>query len=131
MGTSEGIDWCPAPLIVHSTVILTCEGHIGWSRYPPRCMSLAYFSHVHPNNIHLNQTVKDVNTSYDAIVDLLETIEYLINQLDIYTRIPLTGAVTEILVKIMVELISTLALVTKQIKQNRPSKFVLTGTPLV
>ncbi len=32
--------------------------------------------------------------------------------------------------KIIVELISTLALVTKQVKQGRPSEFVLIGTTL-
>ena len=37
----------------------------------------------------------------------------------------------EILAKIMVELISTLALVTKQVKQKRPSKCVLADMPLV
>ena len=33
---------------------------------------------------------------------------------------------TEMIVKIMAELISTLALVTKQVKQKRPSEYVLT-----
>jgi hypothetical protein len=69
--------------------------------------------------MHPYQAVRDVGTSYDAIVDLLETIEHLINQLDIYTRVPPTGAMAEMLVKIIVELISTLALVTKQIKHMR------------
>ena len=74
--------------------------------------------------MYMHQAVKDVSTSYDAIVDLLESIEHFINRLDIYTRVPSTAAMTEILVKIMMELISTLALVTKQIKQKRPSKSI-------
>ena len=81
--------------------------------------------------MYVDQAVKDVSTSYDAIVDLLESIEHFMDRLDIYTRVPSTGAMTEILVKIMVELISTLALVTKQIKQKRPSKCTLTDMPLV
>ena len=48
------------------------------------------------------------------------------NRLDIYTRVPLTGNMTEIIVKIVVELISTLAVVTKQTRQKRPSKCILT-----
>jgi uncharacterized protein YjaG (DUF416 family) len=71
------------------------------------------------------QTVKDVSTNYDTLVDLLESIRHFINRLDIYTMIPTTGAMVEIIVKIMAELISTLALVTKQITQKRPSKYVL------
>jgi len=80
--------------------------------------------------MYVDQAVKDVSTSYDAIVDLLESIEHFMDRLDIYTRVPSTGAMTEILVKIMVELISTLALVTKQIKQKRPSKCVPIDMPL-
>jgi hypothetical protein len=53
------------------------------------------------------------------------------NRLDIYTRIPLTGNMTEMIVKIMTELISTLALVTKQVKQKRPSKHVLADISLI
>jgi len=77
------------------------------------------------------QAVKGVSTSYDALLDLLESIEHFMNRLDIYTRVPSTGAMTEVIVKIMVEMISTLALVTKQIKQKRPSECVAIYTPLV
>jgi len=38
---------------------------------------------------------------------------------------------TETVVKIIVELISTLALLTKQIKEKRPSKCTLADMPLV
>jgi hypothetical protein len=81
--------------------------------------------------MYMNQAVKNADTSYDAIVDFLELIEHFINQLDTHTRVPSTGAMTEILVKIIVELISTLILVTKQIKQKRPSKCVPTDMPLI
>jgi len=55
-------------------------------------------------------------------VHLLESIENFLGRLNIYINIPHTPAITEILVKIMVELISTLGLVTKQIKQKRLSE---------
>jgi hypothetical protein len=77
------------------------------------------------------QAVKDISTSYDALVDFLESIQDFINRLDIHTRVPPTGAMAEIIVKIMVDLISILAFVTKQIKQKRPSKCHLTNIPLV
>jgi hypothetical protein len=77
----------------------------------------------------MNQAVKDVSASYDALVDLLESFECFLGRLDIYTKIALTGAMTEIIVKIMVELLSTLALVTRQIKQKRTSKFVPPNAP--
>ena len=61
---------------------------------------------------------------YDALVDLLETIEHFLNRLEIYAELPLTTAMAKIIVKIMVELLSTIALVTKRIKQSRPCECV-------
>jgi hypothetical protein len=57
-------------------------------------------------------------------VDLLESIEHFLTRLDIYTKVPPTPAMTEIVVKILVELLSTLALVTKHIRQGRSSEFI-------
>ena len=68
--------------------------------------------------------VKGVIDGYDTLVDSLESIEHFLNRLDIYTKIPPTAAMTEIVVKILVELLSTLALATKQIKQGKPSESV-------
>ena len=65
-----------------------------------------------------------MNTSYDKLVDLLETIERLLKPLAIYTRIQPTPYMDEIVVKIVVELLSILALTTKELKQGRPSESV-------
>jgi hypothetical protein len=61
----------------------------------------------------------------DALVDLLESIEHFLKRLDIYTKVPPTPAMTEIVVKIIVELLSTLALATKHIRQGLPSESIL------
>jgi hypothetical protein len=76
------------------------------------------------------QTVKDVSASYDTLVDLLESIERFLSRLDLYTNIPPTVALTEVIVKIMVEILSTLALVTKQVGQKRLSKSDLVDDPV-
>ena len=73
------------------------------------------------------QAVKGVVDSYDALIDLLESMEHFLKRLDIYTRIPPTPAMDELVVKITVELISTFALATKELKQGRPSESELTG----
>jgi hypothetical protein len=67
---------------------------------------------------------------YDSLVDLLESIEHFLCRLDIYTQIPPTAAMDEILAKILVELISTLALATRELKQGRSSEAVLIGIHL-
>ena len=65
-----------------------------------------------------------MGTSYDALVDLLESIEHLLRPLEICTEIPLTPTLNEMVVKIMMELLSTLALVTKEINHGRSSESV-------
>ena len=57
---------------------------------------------------------------------MLESIEHFLARLNIYIRIPPTPAVDEVVVKILVELIATLALVTEELKQRRSSKSVRT-----
>ena len=66
-----------------------------------------------------------MHASYDALVDLFASFENFLSRLSIYAEIPPTPALTNVLVRIIVELISTLALATKQVKQGRFSEFVL------
>lgn len=73
-------------------------------------------------DIWVYQMAKDVNASYDALFDLFESIESFLRKLDIYTKLPLTEAMTYVIIKIMVEVLSTLALATKQLKQGRLSE---------
>ena len=73
------------------------------------------------------QAAKGVGDSYDALVELLESIGHFLKRLDIYTKIPSTSALDEMVIKILVELLSTLALATKELKQGRPSEYILTN----
>ena len=68
--------------------------------------------------------VKGVNDSYDLLLDLFESIENFLRRLDIYTKIPPTVAMTDMVIKILVELLSILALATKQIEQGKSSESV-------
>ena len=72
----------------------------------------------------VSQAFKGVSSDLDPVVELLESIEHVLKRLDIYTNVPPMEAMTEIVVKILVELLSTLALATKQIRQRRPSQSV-------
>ena len=59
--------------------------------------------------------------SYDALVDIFECIENFLSRLKVYTEIKPTPALTETMIKILVELLGVLALATKQINQGRLS----------
>lgn len=74
----------------------------------------------------MNQAAaKGVIINYDALADLLESIQHFINPLNLYTQIDLTPPLVDIVAKIMVELIFTLALVTEKIKRLRSSRSIL------
>ena len=70
------------------------------------------------------QAASGVSSSYDALVDLFDCVGNYLKRLRIYTN-QLTPSMMEISVKIMVELLSVLALATKQIKLGRFSKWVI------
>ena len=72
--------------------------------------------------IRIHQAADGVSSSYDALVDLFECIGNFLKRLRIYTDTPMTPSMTDIVVKIMIELLSVFALATKQIKQGRFSK---------
>src|SRR5260221_14099929 len=76
----------------------------------------------YPCDTRGNQTAKGIQPSWDAIADLLKSIGRFVGRLNIYTQISLTPSMLEIVVKIMVELISTLALVTEELRQRRSSE---------
>jgi hypothetical protein len=59
------------------------------------------------------------------LADLVESIGYFLDRLEIYTEIPPTEAMNEMLVKILVEMLSILASTTKGIKQGKLSKSIV------
>jgi hypothetical protein len=51
-----------------------------------------------------------------------------VKRLEIYTNIPPTSLITDMVIKIMLKLLEVLALATKQIKQGRFGKWAITCT---
>jgi hypothetical protein len=65
--------------------------------------------------------VKDLIASYEALVKLLERIQFFLQRLHHYTSVALTPEMTELLAKIMAQILSILALSTKKMKERRVS----------
>jgi hypothetical protein len=97
--------------------------HTGLAILLSVCALLLFFTE-RLSDTQVYQAVKGVIDSYDVLIDLLESIEHFLHRLDIYAKIPPTVGMTEMIVKILVELLSTLAVVTKQIKQGKSSESV-------
>ena len=69
----------------------------------------------------LSQAAKDVEASQDALIDLFERIENFFKRLESYTSVPPTDAMTDIIVKIMIEVLNIFAIATKEMRQGRAS----------
>ena len=63
-----------------------------------------------------------VRASQDTLIDIFERTENFFQRLDIYTNISPTPETIDIIVKIMVEVLSILAIATLEMKQSRTSE---------
>ncbi|KAI9435407.1 hypothetical protein H4582DRAFT_646718 [Lactarius indigo] len=72
----------------------------------------------------LLQAIKDVRTSQDALVDLFGRLEYFFKRLEQYIEVRPTTAMTDIIVKIMVEVLVILGIVTKEVGQGRTKAYL-------
>jgi len=64
----------------------------------------------------------DVRASQDTLIDIFERMDNFFQRLEIYTIVSPTPEMTDIIVKIMVEVLSILAIATKEMKQSRMSE---------
>ena len=53
---------------------------------------------------------------------MLERIEDVFRRLETYINIPMTAGMTEVIVKVMAEVLCILAITTKEIKENSASE---------
>jgi hypothetical protein len=56
-------------------------------------------------------------------MDIFVRIEGFFMRLESYTEVPPTAAMTDVIVKIMIEILSILAIATKEIRQGRSSEY--------
>jgi hypothetical protein len=56
-----------------------------------------------------------------VLIDIFVRIESFFKRLESYTEVRPTAAMTDVIVKIIIEILSILAIATKQIKQGRSS----------
>ena len=74
-------------------------------------------------DIESYQTAISTTASYDALGDLFECVGNILRRLHTYTeKIPPFAAMSDIMVKIMIEVLNVIALATEQIKNGRFSE---------
>jgi archaellum component FlaC len=93
-----------------------------WRSALGRCLSSflpAYF------DAHGSQAVNDAISNQGKLIKLFNRIEHFFRRLEIYTGVTLTAAMTDIITDIMVEVLSILAIVTKDVKRGRLSELIM------
>ena len=73
----------------------------------------------------LSKATEAVSSSQDALIDVFERIENFFRRLETYVQVPPTPGMTDMIVKIMVEVLSILAIATKEYSQSRASKLIV------
>ena len=73
-------------------------------------------------NAYICQAAKDVRASEDTLVDIFERIEMFFRRLVVYTEVPPTLEMMDIITEILVEVLSILGIATKEITQSRISE---------
>ncbi|KAH8999668.1 hypothetical protein EDB86DRAFT_2828283 [Lactarius hatsudake] len=66
---------------------------------------------------------RDTAMSRDVLIELFDRIEDFFVRLQTYTEVPPTAEVTKVMGKVMAEVLSMLAIVTKEMKQGRTKTF--------
>ena len=76
-------------------------------------------------DIEARKAVKDVSAAQEALIDIFERIENFFKRMEKYTEVKPSKAMTDITVKIMVEVLNIFAIATKEIKQGRSSELLI------
>jgi hypothetical protein len=75
--------------------------------------------------------MRDVVASHDKILHIFERIHFFLQRLKAYAGMPLTDELTELLGKIMGQLLCILALSTKTMRERRMSELVYSLFPFL
>ncbi|KAH9020277.1 hypothetical protein EDB83DRAFT_2231722, partial [Lactarius deliciosus] len=76
------------------------------------------------SDICVLQAAKDATAVQVVLIDIFERMESFFKRMETYTSVRATAAMTDIIVKIMVEVLNILAIATKEIKQGRTKKYL-------
>ena len=109
------------------TGISTCGSDLHWNRCPS-CSEK--FRSIHCGayiDSQLSQASSAVSASQDTLYNIFERIENFFRRMETYVEVPPTAGMTDIIVKIMVEVLRILSIATKEMEQSRMSEFIPGG----
>jgi hypothetical protein len=102
--------------------IPTSNRNLCWDRHFTFCWCPASISCATYFDAEGSQVAKDASASRDKLIDIFNRIERFFHRLEVYTSITPTMAMTNVIVDIMVEILTIVGIVTKEVKRGRFSE---------
>jgi len=109
------------------TGISTCGSDLHWNRCPTRSKKFRLIHCGAYIDSQLSQASTAVSASQDTLYNIFERIENFFRRMETYVEVPPTAGMTDIIVKIMVEVLRILSIATKEMEQSRMSEFIPGG----
>ena len=106
---------------IYLTGVLTGDGSLRRYRRPPFSTYPSFLGVGH-SNTYGSQAAKDIRASHETLLDIFGRVEMFFRRLEMYTEVPLTTEMTEVIIEIMAEVLSVVGIATKEIKQGRASE---------
>ena len=96
-------------------------------RHPSLSAYLLRFVYMDYSDQQVSQATIAVSASQELLADVFDRIENFFSRLEIYIKVRPNAGMTDIIVKIMIEVLSILVIATKEIKQSRTSELTRCG----
>jgi len=71
-----------------------------------------------------SKATKAISATQNALTNVFERIEEFFRRLETYIQVPPTAGMTHMMVAIMIEVLSILAIVTREVDRHRPGKLI-------
>ena len=110
-----------AHLYIYLVGVFARDGSLCRYRRPPFSAYRPFIGVGH-SNLYGFQAAKDVRASHETLLDIFGRVEMFFRRLEMYTEVPLTTEMTEVIIEIMAEVLSVVGIATKEIKQGRASE---------
>ena len=116
---------------IYLSGIPSSEHNLYGNRRSPLGLCPSWFPYAAHFDAYGFQAVNDARVSQDKLIELFNRIERFFGRLEIYTGITPTRAMTDVLIEIMVEVLTILAIATKEVKRGGLSKLMSRGLPFL
>jgi hypothetical protein len=106
------------------------EHNLYGHRRSPLCRYFSLFPCATRFDTYRFQAAKDTSSGRDKLIELFSRVEHFFRRLEVYTDITPTASMADIIIEIMAEVLTILAIATKEVKCGRLSESIIDITSI-